>query len=164
MRRRTRPTKSFQQIKEEQINFLLEDVGKNLEEYKKALELKDRQLSDVKKILQNAKVSYDNIVKRNQELEKYIENIKIRYQQHRQQQQQKYFDREREYFNKEREKLYKKQIHEEELESEPELDENGDLLEEIEENVKKQNWKKTTTKKEKNNIIEYINSDAKRNR
>ena len=48
MSRRIRPTKSSQQIKEEQINFLLEGVEKNLEEYKKALELKDRQLSDVK--------------------------------------------------------------------------------------------------------------------
>ena len=48
MSRRIRPTKSSQQIKEEQINFLLEGVEKNLEEYKKALELKDRQLSDLK--------------------------------------------------------------------------------------------------------------------
>ena len=29
-----------QQIKEEQINFLLEDIKGNLEEYKRALELK----------------------------------------------------------------------------------------------------------------------------
>ena len=48
MSRRIRPTKSSQQVKEEQINFLLEGVEKNLEEYKKALELKDRQLSDLK--------------------------------------------------------------------------------------------------------------------
>ena len=51
MSRRIRSNKSSQQIKEEQINFLLEDVEKNLDEYKKALELKDKQLSDVKKIL-----------------------------------------------------------------------------------------------------------------
>ena len=37
MNRRLRPTRSIQQIKEEQINFLLEDVEKNLEEFKKAL-------------------------------------------------------------------------------------------------------------------------------
>ena len=49
MSRRLRSNKSSQQIKEEQINFLLEDVEKNLDEYKKALELKDKQLSDVKK-------------------------------------------------------------------------------------------------------------------
>ena len=39
MSRRLRPTKSTQQIKEEQINFLLEDVEKNLEGYKKAIQL-----------------------------------------------------------------------------------------------------------------------------
>ena len=49
MNRRLRPTKFTQQIKEEQINFLLEDVEKNLEEYKKAIELKDKQLSNIKK-------------------------------------------------------------------------------------------------------------------
>ena len=32
--------RTSQQIKEEQINFLLEDVEKNLEEYKNALDLK----------------------------------------------------------------------------------------------------------------------------
>ena len=51
MSRRVRSNKTLQQIKEEQINFLLEDVKKNLEEYKKALEIKDKQLSDIKKIL-----------------------------------------------------------------------------------------------------------------
>ena len=61
MSRKIRSTKSSQQMKEEQINFLLEDVEKNLDEYKKALELKDKQLSDVKKILQNAKISYNSV-------------------------------------------------------------------------------------------------------
>ena len=55
MSRRVRSNKTLQQIKEEQINFLLEDVEKNLEEYKKALEIKDKQLSDIKKILITAK-------------------------------------------------------------------------------------------------------------
>ena len=36
--------KTTQQIKEEQLNLLLEDVKKNLGEYKKALELKEKQL------------------------------------------------------------------------------------------------------------------------
>ena len=82
MSRRLRSNKSSQQIKEEQINFLLEDVEKNLDKYKKALELKDKQLSDVKRILQNAKISYNSVIRENQELKKYIENIKIRYQQY----------------------------------------------------------------------------------
>ena len=42
MNRKLRPTRSTWQIKEEQINFLLEDVEKKLEEYKKAIELKDK--------------------------------------------------------------------------------------------------------------------------
>ena len=57
MNRNLRPTKSAQKIKHDQINFLLEDVEKKseeLEEFKKATELKDRQLSDIKKILQSA--------------------------------------------------------------------------------------------------------------
>ena len=49
MSRRLRPTKSTQQIKVEQINFLHEDVENNLAEYKKAIELKDKQFSDIKK-------------------------------------------------------------------------------------------------------------------
>ena len=55
MSRRVRSNKTLQQIKEEQINFLLEDVEKNLDEYKKSLEIKDKQLSDIKKILITAK-------------------------------------------------------------------------------------------------------------
>ena len=37
--------------KKNKLIFLLEDVEKILEEYKKALEIKDKQLSDIKKIL-----------------------------------------------------------------------------------------------------------------
>ena len=85
MNRRLRPTRSTQQIKAEQINFLLEDVEKNLEECKKAIESRDNQLSDIKKILQGAKKSYDSVIKENTELKQYIENIKKRYQQYQKQ-------------------------------------------------------------------------------
>ena len=51
MSKRNTPNKTTQQIKEEQINFLLEDVEKNLEEYKKAIDLKEKHLSDATKIL-----------------------------------------------------------------------------------------------------------------
>ena len=44
--------KKLQQIKDEQINYLLADVEKNLEEYKIALEIKEKQLSEAKKIKQ----------------------------------------------------------------------------------------------------------------
>ena len=50
MSRRAKCNKTSQQIKEEQINFLLEDVEKNFEEYKKALDLKEKQLSDTKTV------------------------------------------------------------------------------------------------------------------
>ena len=43
MSRRLRSTKSSQQIKEEQINLLLEDVEKHLDECKRAIEIKDKQ-------------------------------------------------------------------------------------------------------------------------
>ena len=57
MNRKLRPTKSSYQIKEEQINFLLEDVEKSLEEYKKAIKLKDKQLAEAQKVLQGAKIA-----------------------------------------------------------------------------------------------------------
>ena len=55
MNRKLRPTKYSYQVKEEQTNFLLEEVEKNLEEYIKAIELKDKQLAEAKKVLQGAK-------------------------------------------------------------------------------------------------------------
>ena len=39
----------MQQLKEEQINILLEDIEKNLEEYKKAIALRDNQIAEAKK-------------------------------------------------------------------------------------------------------------------
>ena len=74
MIRKLRPTKSAYQIKEEQINFLLEDVERNLEEYKKAIKRRDRQLADAKKILKNAKISYDSIIKENKQLKEYCKH------------------------------------------------------------------------------------------
>ena len=95
MNRKLRLTRSIQKIKEKQINFLLEEVEKNLEEYKKALQIKDKQLSNIKKILQGATKSYDTVVNENTEFKNFFENIKQRYQQYQKQQQEKYFDRER---------------------------------------------------------------------
>ena len=51
--------KNRQQLKDEEINYLLADVEKNLEEYKNPLEIKEKQLSEAKKILISAKQSYD---------------------------------------------------------------------------------------------------------
>ena len=76
MNKRPRPLKSSYQIKEEQVNFLLEDIERNLEEYEKAIEIRDKQLSDAKKILKHAKPSYDSIVRKNKQLKEYNANIK----------------------------------------------------------------------------------------
>ena len=73
MNRNLRPTKSAQKIKHDQINFLLEDVEKKseeLEEFKKATELKDRQLSDIKKILQSAKKKLRHCCERKHRIKK----------------------------------------------------------------------------------------------
>ena len=60
--------KSSYQIKEEQINFLLEDIERDLVEYKKAIEIRNKQLADAKKILKNAKTSYNSLVRENKQL------------------------------------------------------------------------------------------------
>ena len=65
MNKRLRPFKSSYQIKEEQVNFLLEDIERNLE-YKKTIEIKlnrVKQLPDAEKILKSAKTSYNSIVR-----------------------------------------------------------------------------------------------------
>ena len=41
--------KNRQQGRDEQINYLITDVEKDLEEYKNALEIKEKQLSEAKK-------------------------------------------------------------------------------------------------------------------
>ena len=80
-----------QQIKLEQINYLLADVEKNLEEYKIALDTKEKQLSDDKKILISVKQSYDKIVAENRDLKSYIEILK----QHFQEQQTQFLEKQK---------------------------------------------------------------------
>ena len=67
---------------------MLEDVERNLEEYKKAIKIRDRQLADAKKILKNAKISYDSIIKENKQSKEYIANIKRRFNQYQQEEEQ----------------------------------------------------------------------------
>ena len=100
MNRKLRPTKSAYESKEEQINFLLDHIEINLEEYKRAIEIRDRQLPDTKKILKNAKISFDSIVKENKQLKEYIANIKRRFNQYLQQQEEQNLLREKEYFQR----------------------------------------------------------------
>ena len=83
MNKKLKDFRSRQQVKDEQIKYLLADVEKILEEYKLALESKEKQLSDAKKILLSAKQSYDKTVSENRELKAYIENLK-KHMQHQQ--------------------------------------------------------------------------------
>ena len=76
MNRKLTLTKSLYQINEEQISFLLEDIEKNIEEYKKIIEAKDRQLLETKKNLQAAERSYQKLTKGNKQLKEYIALIK----------------------------------------------------------------------------------------
>ena len=68
MNRKLSSTKSSSQINEEQVNFSLEDIEKSLEEYKKAIKLRDNQLAEAKKVLKGAKNSYDPLLKENKQL------------------------------------------------------------------------------------------------
>ena len=54
-----------QKIKDEQINFLLEDLEKNLEQYGESLENKEKQLEEAKRILVAAKQSFDKVSQEN---------------------------------------------------------------------------------------------------
>ena len=102
MNKRPRPLRSSYQIKEEQLNFLLEDIERNLEEYKKAIEIRDKQLADTKKILKNAKISHNSVVKKKKKkkLKEYIANIKWRFNQYQQQQEEQNLLWEKEYFQR----------------------------------------------------------------
>ena len=122
MNKRPRPLKSSYQVKEEQVNFLLEDIERNLEEYKKAIEIRDKQLADTKKMLKNAKTSYNSIVKENKQLKEYIASIKQRFNEYQGQQEEQYLLREKEYFQRPQEK-YKKVVYKDETDSEPDIEE-----------------------------------------
>ena len=123
--------KKSQQIKDEQIKYLLADVEKNLEEYKIILEIKEKQLSEVKKILFSAKQSYDKTVAENRGLEAYIENLK----QHIQKQQVQFLEKQKNYYcyKKPTPPKYKKVVYEEESESEPEFEQEQEEESESEE-------------------------------
>ena len=159
MSKRGRQNKTSQQINEEQINFLLEDVKKNLDEYKRALELKEKQLSDTKKILISAKESYNKTVAENKELKTYTENIKQRFSQYQQWQQSQFLENQKNYYEERPQKKYKKVVYEEKPDSEPELEEEYSAEEIKEEPEIKKSRKKT--EKRTNNIFDNINNDAK---
>ena len=65
-----------QKIQDEQINFLLGDLERNLGDYRQALETKEKQLLEANRILVSAKQSFDKVLQENRDLKAYIENLK----------------------------------------------------------------------------------------
>ena len=53
--------RSQQRLKDKQINYLLCDLEKSLEQYREAVELRDKQIADAKKNLLSVKQSYDKL-------------------------------------------------------------------------------------------------------
>ena len=97
--------RSQQKLKDEQINYLLSDLEKSLEQYREAVELRDKQIADAKKILLSAKQSYDKLSQENIKLKEYV----VKAQQENQLRQQQLLARN---------KNYKKVVLEEESEKE----------------------------------------------
>ena len=157
-----------QLVKDEQINYLLGDLERNLEDYRQALELKEKQLSDAKKILLSAKQSYDKTVAENRDLKAYKENLKQRFQS-QQQQQLQFLEKQKYYYQQKKPtpKKYKKVIFKEEDESDPELEQEEDEESENEEIEQEPEMKRVRSKRKEpsgSNIFEYINKNAKRHK
>ena len=72
MSRKFRPTKSAQQIKDEQIALMLGEIENDIEKFKIALNDKDKQLVDLGKLLKAAINEYQKVVKENKQLREYI--------------------------------------------------------------------------------------------
>ena len=68
-----------QKIKDEQIYYLLGDLEKNLD-YRQAIEIKEKQLAEAKRILVAAKQSFDKVSQGNRDLKAYTENLKKHFQ------------------------------------------------------------------------------------
>ena len=138
--------RNTQQIKDEQINFLLADVEKNLEQYRISLEDEEKQLLEAKEIIISAKKSYDKTIAENKNLKTYIISLK----EHFERQQLKLFESQKQ---KQTSQKYKKVILEEqESEIESDIAQESEIEEEIE-----PNQKKAIKKESKNNIFDYIN-------
>ena len=69
-----------QKLKDEQINYLSGDLEKSLEDYKQALEVREKQLLEAKKILLSAKESFDKLAAENRDLKAYVQNLKQQFQ------------------------------------------------------------------------------------
>ena len=76
MNRKLRPTNSALKIKDEEIGLMLEEIEQDIEQLKKIIDSKNKQLVDLKNILKLAKSSYQELTKENKQLKQYVTNIK----------------------------------------------------------------------------------------
>ena len=85
-------------IKDKQIGLMLEKIEKDIGNFKIIMPEKDRQLYDLKIILKDVTISYQQVRKENIQLKQYITTKKQQQpQQCQQQQQQVYFSRPKKY-------------------------------------------------------------------
>ena len=68
MNKKLRPAKSAQQIKDQQIGWMLEEIEQDIEQFEKIIDSKNKQLFDLKTILKSAKSSYQELTKENKQL------------------------------------------------------------------------------------------------
>ena len=95
-----------QKIKDEQINFLLDDLEKNLEQYRESLENKEKQLEEAKRIILAVKQSFDKVSQENRDLKAYIERIKSQFNQQNQKQQLEFLKQQKSFYNNTRPKKF----------------------------------------------------------
>ena len=119
---------------------MLEEIEKDVELFKKTIDLKNKQLVDLKNILKLAKSSYQELTKENKQLKQYITNIK-----QKQYQQQKIYTRP---------KKYEKVVYEEQTDSETEQEQpETPTFEEIEEQDNSLEQQQQQKEKEKKLIV-----------
>ena len=159
--------KSFrnqQKIKDEQINFLLGNLEKNLEQYRESLENREKQLAEAKRISIAAKKSFDKINQENSDLKAYIPQIKNQFQQDNKKQQREFLKQQQSFYENIKPKKYKKVILEEESENESEPEFEEEINFETEETEETPQVKKPRKKIKSSNVFEYINQNAKRHK
>ena len=120
MNRNLRPTKSAQQIKDEETGPMLEEIKKDIENFKIMISEKDKQLQDLKNILQAVKTSCRKVTEENKQLKQHVTIIKQKQHQRQQQEQQQQQQQQQAYFS--RPKEHKKVVYEETSDSD--LEEN----------------------------------------
>ena len=152
-----------QKIKDKQINFLLGDLEKNLEQYKESLENKEKQFAEAKRILLSAKKSFDKLNQENRDLKEYIAQIKNQFQQENKKQQE-FLKQQQSFYENVKPKKYKKVILEEESENESEPKSEEETNFETEETEETPQVKKPRKKNKSSNVFEYINQNAKRHK